>query len=166
VVAHIRRCNGCRDSRAQPTRAISRSGTCHGIPLGASPCWRSWSSGRSRNNVSAMEYNRCRSILTPVCYHRLQNDILHLFGKYKSWAAIPKFLHMRKYAEDIRRYGMTDLTTTGPKESYNKTLRAAWQFTNKKTSTLQEQVRPLPCSCEARGCCLTLHFLLHSTGCW
>ena len=71
---------------------------------------------------------------------RLQNSILHFFGKYKSWASIPKFLHMRKYAEDIRRYGMTALTTTGPKESYNKTLRAAWQFTNKKNSTLQEQV--------------------------
>lgn len=48
---------------------------------------------------------------------------------------------MRKYVEDIQRYGMTDLTTTGPKESYNKTLRAAWQFTNKKTDGLQEQVR-------------------------
>ncbi|GLI60876.1 hypothetical protein VaNZ11_003094 [Volvox africanus] len=47
---------------------------------------------------------------------------------------------MRKYAEAIRQYGMTDLTSTGPKESYNKTLRAAWQFTNKKNDALQEQV--------------------------
>lgn len=69
--------------------------------------------------------------------------MLSLFGKYKSWMAIPKFLNMRKYTEDIRRYGMTALTTTGPKESFNKTLRAAWQFTNKKSSTMQEKV----CQC-------------------
>ncbi|GIM15903.1 hypothetical protein Vretimale_18636 [Volvox reticuliferus] len=86
---------------------------------------------------------------------QLQEDILRLFGKYKNWASIPKFLHMRKYADDIRRYGMTDLTTTGPKESYNKTLRAAWEFTNKRHSNLQEQVveklgvlKPLGPGCE------------------
>jgi len=66
--------------------------------------------------------------------------MLSLFGKYKSWTAIPKFMNMRKYAEYIRRYGMTALTTTGPKETFNKTLRAAWQFTNKKPSRIQEKV--------------------------
>ncbi|EFJ47957.1 hypothetical protein VOLCADRAFT_104931 [Volvox carteri f. nagariensis] len=46
----------------------------------------------------------------------------------------------RTQARDIRQYGMTDLTTTGPKESYVKTLRASYQFTNKKMETIQQQV--------------------------
>jgi hypothetical protein len=71
---------------------------------------------------------------------RLQVDILRLFGRYKAWGSIPKFINMRKYSHDIRQYGMTDLTTTGPKESYVKTVRAAWQFTNKRPETLQQQV--------------------------
>ncbi|EFJ40117.1 hypothetical protein VOLCADRAFT_108334 [Volvox carteri f. nagariensis] len=49
-------------------------------------------------------------------------------------------LTCRTQARDIRQYGMTDLTTTGPKESYVKTLRASYQFTNKKMETIQQQV--------------------------
>ena len=71
---------------------------------------------------------------------RLQSDIIRLFGQYKQWASIPKFFNMRKYAQDIRNYGSTDLTTTGPKESYVKTVRAAWLFTNKRPERLHQQV--------------------------
>lgn len=67
--------------------------------------------------------------------------MLRLFGAYKNWASIPKFFNMRKYTEDIRRYGMTDLTTTGPKESYVKRLRAMYQFSNRKDESIQQQVR-------------------------
>lgn len=71
---------------------------------------------------------------------RLQLDILRLLGKYKQWGSIPKFFNMRKYAQDIRTYGSTDLTTTGPKESYVKTVRAAWLVTNKRPENLHQQV--------------------------
>lgn len=58
----------------------------------------------------------------------------------KNWD-FPKFFHMRKYAADIRKYGMTDLTTTGPKESLVKDIRKAWLNTNKKNDTYNQQVR-------------------------
>lgn len=73
-------------------------------------------------------------------YRSLQNDILKLFGPYKNWRNIPKYFNMRKYPESIRQYGMTDITTTGPKESYVKTVREAWGLTNKQIGTLTQQV--------------------------
>jgi hypothetical protein len=74
-----------------------------------------------------------------VC--RLQQDILALYSAgEKHWDSIPKFLAMRKYPTDIRQYGMTDLYTSGPKESFVKVLRQAWQYTNKQTETVDQQV--------------------------
>ncbi|GLC47443.1 hypothetical protein PLESTM_002074800 [Pleodorina starrii] len=69
----------------------------------------------------------------------LQGDILKVFPT-KNWD-FPKFFHMRKYAADVRMYGMTDLTTTGPKESLVKDNRKAWMNTNKKNDTYNQQGR-------------------------
>jgi hypothetical protein len=78
--------------------------------------------------------------MTHTC--RLQRDILTVFpsSTYKNWESVPKFLAMRKYPTDIRQYGMTDLYTSGPKESYVKVLRQAWQHTNKHTDSVDQQV--------------------------
>jgi hypothetical protein len=37
---------------------------------------------------------------------------------------------------------MTDLTTTGPKESFVKDIRKAWLSTNKQNDTYNRQVSP------------------------
>ncbi|EFJ39180.1 hypothetical protein VOLCADRAFT_101276, partial [Volvox carteri f. nagariensis] len=65
--------------------------------------------------------------------------MVRLFGRYKNWGNIPKFFNMRKYTWCIRQWGMTDLTTTGPKESFVKTVRKAWEFTNKHPDTVDKQ---------------------------
>ncbi len=57
----------------------------------------------------------------------------------KSWD-FPKFYHVRKYPGDIRRFGLTDMTTTGPKEAGVKHLRVAYGKTNKQNDTVNQQV--------------------------
>ena len=54
------------------------------------------------------------------------NKIMSCFGDVKSFD-FPKFHNTLRYVEDIRNFGMTDLTTTGPKEGFNKDIKRSSQ---------------------------------------
>ncbi|KAF6254773.1 hypothetical protein COO60DRAFT_1272928 [Scenedesmus sp. NREL 46B-D3] len=57
----------------------------------------------------------------------------------KNWN-FPKMANMRKYAHTIRELVMVSFTDTGPRESFNKDLRAAYNSTNRKLNGLTQQV--------------------------
>ena len=65
--------------------------------------------------------------------------IVSCFGDVKSFA-FPKFHNTLRYVEDIKNFGMTDLTTTGPKERFNKDIKKAARKTNFKPSNTIAQV--------------------------
>ncbi|DBA98222.1 TPA: hypothetical protein ACH3X1_001148 [Trebouxia sp. C0004] len=52
----------------------------------------------------------------------------------------PKFHNTLQYVEDIQNFGMTDLTTTGPKERFNKDIKHAARKTNFKPGNTIAQV--------------------------
>ncbi|EFJ39680.1 hypothetical protein VOLCADRAFT_108536 [Volvox carteri f. nagariensis] len=110
---------------------------------------------RNPYGCKGVSSQRCLAAALPGC--KLQ-EFLRLFKQFPGEAYTPSAdtlkgiynslwdyhlcvpLTCRTQARDIRQYGMTDLTTTGPKESYVKTLWASYQFTNKKMETIQQQV--------------------------
>jgi hypothetical protein len=70
----------------------------------------------------------------------LITDITTIFsGLGKNWN-IHKMANMRKYSTTIRQMGMISIANTGPKESLNKDLRAAYNSTNRKLNGLNQQV--------------------------
>jgi hypothetical protein len=73
----------------------------------------------------------------------------------------PKLFNLTKYPEDIREFGMLDFSDTGPKEHFNKLLRAAYGGTNKQTGSgsLTSQAWFHSCSCSL---CLFLHSCMTS----
>jgi hypothetical protein len=66
--------------------------------------------------------------------------ILHVFGSYKDFGNISKFIHMRKYVNNFQEMGMLDLGNTGPREAFIRPVREAYNDTNKQLADLDCQV--------------------------
>ncbi|DBA86824.1 TPA: hypothetical protein ACH3X2_005406 [Trebouxia sp. C0005] len=70
---------------------------------------------------------------------RLSDMLIDLFADVKEWC-FTRAYHGKYYPSDIQNYRLTDGYSTGPKECFNKLIRAAAARTNFKPQTLNKQV--------------------------
>ena len=85
-------------------------------------------------------------------------SILECFGHAKSFEAIVKFHDALQYPDDIKQFGMTTNTSTGPKELFNKDSKRAAKGTNFRQNTPQASFHA------AHACCICCAELT-MTGC-